>query len=169
MERGSLSYGIAVRYFLKSDQGVDPETVIVPLATHLRPMLLNVWNERRKAAFTDNTQKNQTCFSLIIEEKKLDEDKKSMLSSLNMQLYEKVKICFDDNPSTSDMLIMLKNGIDVQDVNDAESVFNYAVRDRIALPDHFTRALAYIDEVVACFGGALAFVCVTLAARHDVV
>ncbi|GJT47486.1 hypothetical protein Tco_0956201 [Tanacetum coccineum] len=214
MERGSLRYGIAVRYFLKSDhrfgvignddwnddgndsvrdprrsrllpyrdweyayqienrqgfgdpcdyvkkitelvpdfedQGVDPETVIVPLATHLRPMLLNAWNERRKVAFMDNTQKNKRVLDNL--EKKLDE------------LYEKGLDLFDDNPSTStllhrhllkttaapmvdmllsnmDMLIMLKNGIDVQDVNDAESV-SLTSGDRIALAKKFDGPLS---------------------------
>ncbi|GJW09334.1 E3 UFM1-protein ligase 1 [Tanacetum coccineum] len=79
------------------DQGVDPETVIVPLATHLRPMLLNAWNERRKAAFTDNTQKIKRVLDNL--QKKLDE------SSLNMQLYEKGLDLFDDNPSTSSLLL----------------------------------------------------------------
>lgn len=138
------------------DQGVDPETVIVPLATHLRPMLLNAWNERRKAAFTDNTQKIKRVLDNL--QKKLDE------SSLNMQLYEKGLDLFDDNPSTSallhrhllkttaapmvdmllsnmDMLIKLKNGIDVQDVNDAESA-PLSSGDRIALAKKFEGSLS---------------------------
>ena len=35
----------------------DPETILVPLASYLRPMLLNSLKERRKAAFTQNAQR----------------------------------------------------------------------------------------------------------------
>ncbi|KAI7751445.1 hypothetical protein M8C21_001181 [Ambrosia artemisiifolia] len=129
------------------DQGVDPETVLMPLASHLRPMLLNAWNERKKAAFTDNAQKIKRVLDNL--QKKLDEH------SLNMQLYEKGLDLFDDNPTTSgllhrhllkntaapmvdmllinlDMLNKLKNGIDVQDFDGTETV-SLSSADRISL------------------------------------
>ncbi|XP_076881803.1 E3 UFM1-protein ligase 1 homolog [Bidens hawaiensis] len=129
------------------DQGVDPETALVSLANHLRPMLVNAWNERKKAAFTDNTQKIKRVLDNL--QKKLDE------SSLNIQLYEKGLDLFDDNPTTSvllhrhvlkttaapmvdmllsnlDLLNKLKNGIDVQDFDNTESI-SLNSGDRIAL------------------------------------
>lgn len=49
----------------------DPEAVLTPLATHLRPMLLHSWMERRKAAFTDNAQKMKRVLDNL--QRKLDE------------------------------------------------------------------------------------------------
>ncbi|KAJ9565423.1 hypothetical protein OSB04_001389 [Centaurea solstitialis] len=138
------------------EQGIDSETVLVPLATHLRPMLLNAWNERRKAALTDNGQKIKRVLDNL--QKKLDE------SSLNMQLYEKGLDLFEDNPSTSallhrhllrttaspmvdmlllnmDMLNKLKNGVDVQDTDNPEST-SLSSGDRIALAKKFEGPLS---------------------------
>lgn len=138
------------------DQGVDPETVVVPLANHLRPMLINAWNERKKASLTDNAQKIKRVLDNL--QKKLDE------SSLNMQLYEKGLDLFEDNPSTSvllhkhllrttaapmvDMLLLhldllnkLKNGIDVQDFDNTESV-SLSSGDRVALAKKFEGPLS---------------------------
>lgn len=138
------------------DQGVDPETVIVPLAGHLRPMLLNAWNERKKAALTDNAHKIKRVLDNL--QKKLDE------SSLNMQLYEKGLDLFEDNPSTSvllhrhllrttaapmvdmlllnlDLLTKLKNGVDVQDFDSSESI-SLSSGDRIALAKKFEGPLS---------------------------
>ncbi|KAI3749982.1 hypothetical protein L2E82_20606 [Cichorium intybus] len=138
------------------DQGVDPETVLVPLATHLRPMLLNAWNQRKKAALTDNAQKIKRVLDNL--QKKLDE------SSLNMQLYEKGLDLFEDNPSTlvllhrhllkttaapmvdmlllnMDLLNKLKNGIDVQDTDNPDSI-SLSSGDRIALAKKFEGALS---------------------------
>ncbi|KAK9065902.1 hypothetical protein SSX86_015304 [Deinandra increscens subsp. villosa] len=144
------------------DQGVDPETVLVPLAGHLRPMLLNAWNERKKAAFTDNTQKIKRVLDNL--QKKLDE------SSLNIQLYEKGLDLFDDNPTTSvllhrhllkttaapmvdmllsklDMLNKLRNGIDVEDSDNAESI-SLSSGDRIALAKKFEGPLSIKGNAV---------------------
>lgn len=138
------------------DQGIDPETILAPLACHLRPMLLNAWNERKKAAFTDNSQKIKRVLDNL--QKKFDE------FSLNMQLYEKGLDLFDDNPSTSvllhrhllkttagpmvdmllstlDMLNKLKNGIDVQDIDNPE-VISLTSGDRIALAKNFDGPLS---------------------------
>ncbi|KAI3507805.1 hypothetical protein L1887_22800 [Cichorium endivia] len=138
------------------DQGVDPETVLVPLATYLRPMLLNAWNQRKKAALTDNAQKIKRVVDNL--QKKLDE------ASLNMQLYEKGLDLFEDNPSTSvllhrhllkttaapmvDMLLLnmdllnkLKNGIDVQDTDNPDSI-SLSSGDRIALAKKFEGPLS---------------------------
>lgn len=148
------------------EQGIDPETVLVPLASHLRPMLLNAWNERRKAALTDNGQKIKRVLDNL--QKKLDE------SSLNMQLYEKGLDLFEDNPSTSvllhrhllrttaapmvdmllsnmDMLNKLKNGLDVQDTDNPES-FSLSSGDRIALAKKFdgplsVKAIAVVEAL----------------------
>lgn len=49
----------------------DPETVLAPLANYLRPMLLNSWMERRKAAFTDNAQQMKRLLDNL--QRKLDE------------------------------------------------------------------------------------------------
>ncbi|KAJ8551797.1 hypothetical protein K7X08_028240 [Anisodus acutangulus] len=74
----------------------DPEMILLPLARHLRPLLLNSWKERRKAAFTDNSQKMKKLLDNL--QKKLDE------SFLNMQLYEKALDLFEDDQSTSVLL-----------------------------------------------------------------
>ncbi|XP_015058881.1 E3 UFM1-protein ligase 1 homolog [Solanum pennellii] len=112
------------------EQGLDdPEMILLPLAKHLRPLLVNSWKERKKAAFTENTQKIKKLLDNL--QKKLDE------SFLNMQLYEKALDLFEDDPSTSvllhkhllrttgtsivdtlllnlDMLNKLKNGVPVE-------------------------------------------------------
>lgn len=49
----------------------DPETVLAPLAHYLRPMLLNSWMERRKAAFTENVQQMKRLLDDL--QRKLDE------------------------------------------------------------------------------------------------
>lgn len=49
----------------------DPETVVAPLANYLRPMLLNTWMERRKAAFTENAQQMKRLLDDL--QRKLDE------------------------------------------------------------------------------------------------
>ncbi|KAK6776870.1 hypothetical protein RDI58_027871 [Solanum bulbocastanum] len=74
----------------------DPEMILLPLAKHLRPLLVNSWKERKKAAFTENTQKIKKLLDNL--QKKLDE------SFLNMQLYEKALDLFEDDPSTSVLL-----------------------------------------------------------------
>ncbi|KAF3633355.1 E3 UFM1-protein ligase 1 -like protein [Capsicum annuum] len=79
------------------EQGLDdPEMIFLPLARHLRPLLVNSWKERRKAAFTENTQKIKKLLDNL--QKKLDE------SFLNMQLYEKALDLFEDDQSTSTLL-----------------------------------------------------------------
>ncbi|KAK4709585.1 hypothetical protein R3W88_030510 [Solanum pinnatisectum] len=79
------------------EQGLDdPEMILLPLAKHLRPLLVNAWKERKKAAFTENTQKIKKLLDNL--QKKLDE------SFLNMQLYEKALDLFEDDPSTSVLL-----------------------------------------------------------------
>lgn len=49
----------------------DQEIVLSSLAQRLRPMLLNSWKERRKAVFTDNTQRMKHILDSL--QKKLDE------------------------------------------------------------------------------------------------
>ncbi|KAL1558629.1 E3 UFM1-protein ligase 1 [Salvia divinorum] len=73
------------------DQGLDdPEAVLAPLAHYLRPMLLNSWMERRKAAFTDNAQQMKQLHDHL--QRMLDE------AFLNIQLYEKALDLFEDDP-----------------------------------------------------------------------
>lgn len=45
--------------------------MLAPLANYLRPMLLNSWMERRKAAFTENSQKMKRVIDNL--QRKLDE------------------------------------------------------------------------------------------------
>ncbi|XP_073149734.1 E3 UFM1-protein ligase 1 homolog isoform X2 [Henckelia pumila] len=114
----------------------DPESVLAPLANYLRPMLLNSWMERRKAAFTENSQKMKRVIDNL--QRKLDED------FLNIQLYEKALDLFEDDQSISvllhkhllrtaatpmvdallvnlDMHSKLSNGIQVEESQDPET------------------------------------------------
>ncbi|XP_057954864.1 E3 UFM1-protein ligase 1 homolog [Malania oleifera] len=130
------------------EQGVDDlQTILRPLANHLRPMLLNSWKEKRKALFTENVEKMKRLLDHL--QRKLDE------SFLNMQLYEKALDLFEDDQSTSvilhrhllrttatsivDMLLFnldihnkLKNGIQVEEPQNLESV-SLSSGDKIAL------------------------------------
>ncbi|XP_050371357.1 E3 UFM1-protein ligase 1 homolog isoform X2 [Argentina anserina] len=130
------------------EQGLDdPQTIIKPLANHVRPMLINSWKERRKALFTENTERMKHLLDNL--QKKLDE------SFLNMQLYEKALDLFEDDQSTSvilhrhllrttassivDMLLhnlvmhnKLKNGVEVEDSQISESSLNPGERTSIA-------------------------------------
>ncbi|XP_057782761.1 E3 UFM1-protein ligase 1 homolog [Salvia miltiorrhiza] len=79
------------------EQGLDdPETVLAPLAHYLRPMLLNSWMERRKAAFTENAQQMKQLLDDL--QRKLDE------AFLNIQLYEKALDLFEDDPPNAVLL-----------------------------------------------------------------
>ncbi|KAL7115621.1 hypothetical protein ACP275_04G193700 [Erythranthe tilingii] len=139
------------------EQGMDdPETVLAPLATHLRPMLLNSWMERRKVAFTDNAQKMRRVLDNI--QRKLDE------ALLNIQLYEKALDLFEEDPSTAallhkhllrtaatpivehllvnlDMYNKLKNGIQLEELQNPETV-SMSSSDRIALAKGLPRSLS---------------------------
>ncbi|KAL0436523.1 UNVERIFIED_CONTAM: E3 UFM1-protein ligase 1 [Sesamum radiatum] len=130
------------------EQGMeDPETVLAPLANYLRPMLLNSWMERRKAAFTENAQKMKRVFDNL--QRKLDE------GFLNIQLYEKALDLFEDDQSTAvllhkhllrtaatpivDALLVnldihnkLRNGIQVEESQNPESA-SMSSADRISL------------------------------------
>ncbi|CAH9075065.1 unnamed protein product [Cuscuta europaea] len=74
----------------------DPETILEPLSSHLRPLLLSSWKERRRTAFTENSQEIKKVLDNL--QRKLDE------SFLNMQLYEKALDLFEDDQSTSIIL-----------------------------------------------------------------
>ncbi|CAK9144064.1 unnamed protein product [Ilex paraguariensis] len=75
------------------EQGIDDlETILVPLAHHLRPMLLNSWKERSKVAFTKNAKKMKCLLDNL--QQRLDKP------FLNMQLYEKALNLFEDDQST---------------------------------------------------------------------
>ncbi|CAO2840011.1 unnamed protein product [Amaranthus hypochondriacus] len=113
------------------EQGVDDrETIIKPLANHLRPMLVTSWNERRKAMLAENSDRMKCTLDNL--QKKLDE------LYMNMQLYEKALDLFEDDQTIfvvlhrhllrttgsiiADMLLYnldvynkLKNGIAVED------------------------------------------------------
>ncbi|KAH9701045.1 E3 UFM1-protein ligase 1-like [Citrus sinensis] len=76
------------------EQGIDdPKTILRPLASYMRPMLINYLKEKRKALFTENAEKMKRLLDNL--QKKLDE------SFLNMQLYEKALDLFEDDQSTS--------------------------------------------------------------------
>ncbi|GAB4824343.1 hypothetical protein Ancab_007231 [Ancistrocladus abbreviatus] len=139
------------------EQGIDdPETIIKPLAKHLRPMLLTSWHERRKALFAENAEKMKHVLDSL--QKKLDE------SFLNMQLYEKALDLFEDDQPTSvvlhrhllrttaasivDMLLLnmdkhnkLKNGIEVEESQNPESN-SLSAGDRINLVKTFQGSLS---------------------------
>ncbi|KAL2487556.1 E3 UFM1-protein ligase 1-like protein [Forsythia ovata] len=119
------------------EQGIDdPETVLAALANHLRPMLINSWMNKRKAAFTENAQKMKRVLDDLL--RNLDEP------FLNIQLYEKALDLFEDDQSTSvllhkhllrtsatpmvdsllvnlDMHNKLKNGIEFEESQNSES------------------------------------------------
>ncbi|CAK9149150.1 unnamed protein product [Ilex paraguariensis] len=79
------------------EQGIDDlKTILVPLAHHLRPMLLNSWKERSKVAFTENAERMKNLLDNL--QQRLDEP------LLNMQLYEKALDLFEDDQSTSVLL-----------------------------------------------------------------
>ncbi|XP_028775796.1 E3 UFM1-protein ligase 1 homolog [Neltuma alba] len=74
----------------------DPETILRPLANHLRPTIMASWMEKKKALFTENAERMKSLLDNL--QKKLDE------SFLNMQLYEKALELFEDDQSTSVVL-----------------------------------------------------------------
>ncbi|XP_059660679.1 E3 UFM1-protein ligase 1 homolog [Cornus florida] len=149
------------------EQGIDdPETVLKPLANHLRPALLNSLKERRKVTFAENGQKMKRILDNL--QKKLDE------SFLNMQLYEKALDLFEDDQPNSvtlhkhllraaatpmvDTLLLnldvhnkLKNGIEVEESQNPESV-SLNSGERIALAKSFpgplsVKAVAIIEAL----------------------
>ncbi|KAH9661231.1 E3 UFM1-protein ligase 1-like [Citrus sinensis] len=70
------------------EQGIDdPKTILRPLASYMRPMLINYLKEKRKALFTENAEKMKLLLDNL--QKKLDE------------LYEKALDLFEDDQSTS--------------------------------------------------------------------
>ncbi|KAJ9188941.1 hypothetical protein P3X46_000290 [Hevea brasiliensis] len=149
------------------EQGVeDLQIMLRPLSNYMRPMLINYLKERRKALFTENTEKMKRLLDNL--QKRLDE------SFLNMQLYEKALDLFEDDQSTSvvlhrhllrtiaasiadvlfhnlDMHNKLKNGIEVEESQSLESItLNSA--ERIALAKSFPgsltkKALAVVEAL----------------------
>uniref|UniRef100_A0A803PWE6 Uncharacterized protein n=1 Tax=Cannabis sativa TaxID=3483 RepID=A0A803PWE6_CANSA len=139
------------------EQGIDdPETIIRPLANYLRPKLVEFWKQRRKALFTENAEKMKSVLDNL--QKKLDE------SFLNMQLYEKALDLFEDDQSTSvilhrhllrttaaaiadtliynlDMHTKLKNGVEVEESQDSDSV-SLSSGERIAIVKSFPGSLS---------------------------
>ncbi|KAK2999952.1 hypothetical protein RJ639_023147 [Escallonia herrerae] len=144
----------------------DPETVLEPLANHLRPMLLSSWKEKRKVALTGNAQKMKQLLDTL--QRKLDE------SSSNMQLYEKALDLFEDDQSASvllhrhllrtaatsmvDMLLhhldmhnKMKLGIEVAEFQNLEAV-SLSSRERIAIAKSFpgplsVKAIAVVEAL----------------------
>ncbi|KAK9127175.1 hypothetical protein Syun_015972 [Stephania yunnanensis] len=131
------------------DQGGldDPHSLVAALASHLRPMLLTSWKEKRKALLVENADKMKRLLNNL--QKKLDE------AFLNMQLYEKALDLFEDDPSTSltlhrhllrttgsyivDMILVtldmhnkLKNGVGVEDSKTIEDT-TLSAADRMSL------------------------------------
>lgn len=115
----------------------DRETILKPLANHLRPMLVTSWNERRKAMLAENFERMKRVLDNL--QKKLDE------AYVNLQLYEKALDLFEDEQATffvlhrhllrttgssiADMLLFnldvynkLKNGVPVAEFQNSESV-----------------------------------------------
>ncbi|KAJ7947727.1 E3 UFM1-protein ligase 1-like [Quillaja saponaria] len=139
------------------EQGIDdPETILRPLASYMRPTLTNSWKEKRKSLFTENAERMKRLLDNL--QRKLDE------SFLNMQLYEKALELFEDDQSTSiilhrhllrtigasmvDMLLhnldmhnKLKNGLEVEEAQNSESV-SLTPGERTALSKSLVGALA---------------------------
>ncbi|XP_057449095.1 E3 UFM1-protein ligase 1 homolog isoform X2 [Lotus japonicus] len=144
------------------EQGMDdPETILRPLANRLRPTIISSWMEKKKALLADNAERMRHLLDNL--QKKLDE------SFLNMQLYEKALELFEDDQSTSvvlhrhllrtvaapmvDMLLhnldehnKLKNGLDVQEAPNSESV-SFSPGDRAAVSKSFPGALAAVEAL----------------------
>ncbi|OAY51745.1 E3 UFM1-protein ligase 1 homolog isoform X2 [Manihot esculenta] len=139
------------------EQGIeDLEMILRPLSNYMRPMLINYLKERRKALFTENTEKMKRLLDNL--QKRLDE------AFLNMQLYEKALDLFEDDQSTSvilhrhllrtiaasiadmlfhnlDMHNKLKNGTEVEESQSSEPItLNSA--ERTALAKNFPGSLA---------------------------
>ncbi|KAG9453833.1 hypothetical protein H6P81_006737 [Aristolochia fimbriata] len=114
----------------------DPDSLVRVLTTHLRPMLLNSWKERRAALFMENVETRRHLLDNF--QKKVDEH------FLDMQLYEKALDLFEDDPPTLiilhkhllritassilDLLLLnldidnkLKNGVQVEESEVAET------------------------------------------------
>ncbi|KAJ0020042.1 hypothetical protein Pint_32299 [Pistacia integerrima] len=139
------------------EQGIDdPQTILQPLANHMRPMLISRLKERRKALFTENAERMKRLHDNL--QKRLDE------CFLNMQLYEKALDLFEDDQSTSvilhrhllrttaaaivdtlflnlDMHNKLKNGIEVEESKHSESV-SLSSGERTALAKSFPGSLS---------------------------
>ncbi|KAG2673615.1 hypothetical protein I3760_13G100100 [Carya illinoinensis] len=139
------------------EQGIDDiETILRPLANHLRPMLINSWKERRKSLFTENAERLKRLLDNL--QRKLDE------SFLNMQLYEKALDLFEDDQSTSvvlhrhllrttaapivdtllhdlDIHNKLRNGVEVEEARNSESG-SVSPGERIALAKRFPGSLS---------------------------
>ncbi|KAF6164353.1 hypothetical protein GIB67_037510 [Kingdonia uniflora] len=138
-------------------QGLDdPHTLLRPLATHLRPMLLTAWKEKRNAMFTENAERVKCLLDNL--QKKMDE------AFLNMQLYEKALDLFEDEPSTSvilhkhllkttatsitdtlltnlDIYNRLNNGVEVEDSQNPEFT-SLSFGNRISLAKEFPESLS---------------------------
>lgn len=134
----------------------DPDTLLRPLAIHLRPMLLTSWKERRNALFMENAEKRRRLLDSL--QKKLDE------VFLDLQLYEKALDLFEDDPSTfvilhkhllkttatsiMDTLLLhldvdnkLKNGIAVEESQTVEPT-SLTSADRVSLAKSLSGSLS---------------------------
>ncbi|KAK4492027.1 hypothetical protein RD792_002817 [Penstemon davidsonii] len=143
-----------------------PETILAPLATYLRPMLLNSWMQRRKTAFSQNSQKMKQVLDNL--QRKLDE------AFLNIQLYEKALDLFEDDQSTAvllhkhllrtaasqmvdtllvnlDMHNKLSQGIQVEESQNSE-ILSLSTADRIAtakgLPGSLSKKAVVLVETL---------------------
>ncbi|CAM8879143.1 unnamed protein product [Rhodiola kirilowii] len=149
------------------EQGMeDPESTLRPVASYLRPKLHNAWKDKRKALFTENSDKIRRVIDNL--QKKLDEP------FLNIQLYEKALDLFEEDPPTSvilhkhllrtiaasivEVLLVdldkhnkLKNGIEVEETSDLE-IAPLGPGDRISiakgLPGSLsTKALTVVETL----------------------
>ncbi|CAM8964329.1 unnamed protein product [Rhodiola kirilowii] len=150
------------------EQGMeDPESTLRPVASYLRPKLHNAWKDKRKALFTENSDKIRRVIDNL--QKKLDEP------FLNIQLYEKALDLFEEDPpprlvilhkhllrtiaaSIVEVLLVdldkhnkLKNGIEVEETSDLE-IAPLGPGDRISiakgLPGSLsTKALTVVETL----------------------
>lgn len=71
----------------------DPQTILRPLASYMRPKLINSLKERRKALFTENAEKMKHLLDNL--QKKLDEVSTFMTAdSLNSVFWHSGYLCF---------------------------------------------------------------------------
>ncbi|XP_038988992.1 E3 UFM1-protein ligase 1 homolog isoform X2 [Phoenix dactylifera] len=115
----------------------DPDALVRHLSSYLRPMLLESWTKRRNTLLLENAARRRQLLDNL--QKQLDE------AFLDMQLHEKALDLFEDDPSTSvilhkhllktmaasivdrllltlDMDNKLKNGIEIEDRQNLESL-----------------------------------------------
>ncbi|CAM8879117.1 unnamed protein product [Rhodiola kirilowii] len=127
------------------EQGMeDPESTLRPVASYLRPKLHNAWKDKRKALFTENSDKIRRVIDNL--QKKLDEVilHKHLLRTIAASIVEVLLVDLDKHNK-------LKNGIEVEETSDLE-IAPLGPGDRISiakgLPGSLsTKALTVVETL----------------------